>query len=60
MVTLRIQGGSSYLDVSWTYGVSKSTVYLLFHESIEILNNKLHTIKFPVTEDECREESSKF
>lgn len=60
MITLRMLGGASYLDVSWPYGVSKSTVYSVFHETIDILHNKLRNIHFPRTEQQCRSESEKF
>lgn len=60
MAMLRNLGGASYLYVSWPYGIEMYSVYSIIQETIHVLPSKLCYIKFPTTEEECREESEKF
>lgn len=54
-VALRILAGASYLDVSWPYGIATSTVYDIFHEMLEAMDNVLPKIQFPKSEQEYLE-----
>lgn len=59
-VTLRILAGASYLDVSWPYGISTSTVYSVFHETLQALDETLSNIIFPIEEQHCVQEATRF
>lgn len=59
-ITLRIIAGVSYLVVDWPYGVEGSTVYIIFEEILEALNNALSSILFPKSPAECLHETQKF
>lgn len=59
-VSMRLLAGASYLDVSWPYGISVSSVYEIFQEVLTSLDRCLKNICFPKTEAECRRESLRF
>lgn len=59
-VTMRLLAGASYLDVSWPYGISVPSVYVVFDEVLIALDRALQNIVFPRTEEECRTESLRF
>ena len=59
-VSMRFLAGTSYLDVSWPYGISVPSVYNIFEEVLFALDAGLNNIKFPTTEGECRKESDLF
>lgn len=51
--TFRLMAGDTYLDVSWPYLISSSTVYYIFHETLLLLNkvDVLWNIGFPIADD---------
>lgn len=59
-VSLRLLAGASYLDVSWPYGIGVSTVYEIFEQTIDALDQSLRNIQFPTTESACTNEAQKF
>lgn len=59
-ITLRLLAGASYLDVSWPYGVARSTVFTLFDQCLFALNSALGKIRFPVSEEECHIAARRF
>lgn len=60
LVTLRSLAGASYLDLSWPYGIFFSTVHKLFYSTLLPIDNSLDNIRFPTSEDNCRNSATKF
>lgn len=58
--TLRILAGANYLDISWPYGLSISSVYSCFEQCSYALNRTLKILRCPKSEEECMLESLKF
>lgn len=52
--------GTSYLDVSWPYGIGFSTVYSILFDALTDMDNILQPLKFPQPTEECRKEANKF
>lgn len=52
-ILLRILAGTSYMDVSWSYGLSVSSFYAVFAEMLSVLYITLSNIFFPGTEEQC-------
>ena len=52
-VTLRMLAGGSYLDISFGYGIAPSTVYTIFHEVCEAIDECIDNIKFPYNDIEA-------
>lgn len=40
-MTLRLLSGSTYMDVAWVFQVGRSTVYSVFHSTIDVINDVL-------------------
>jgi hypothetical protein len=49
-VTLRLLAGSSYLDLVLLFRLAKSTVYAMFHATVDIINRRLEMPGFPIGE----------
>lgn len=59
-ITLRTLAGGSYVDISWPYQISRTTLYPCLHKGLSSLERGLSKIKFPVTEEECKSATETF
>lgn len=60
LISLRLLAGASYLDLHWPYGLSVSTVYRVFEQTLSALNKVLPPIQFPNTAAACKRSAERF
>lgn len=59
LIRMQILAGDIYLDTGWPYGVSRTSMYELFHEPLGALHKVVGRIQISISEAECRNAAEK-